>query len=59
MTCYTLKIRGGCDTYVKPDGKIGRGGKGALIQKDLSATLGTQQDQYVFVPKHKVVNPDE
>ena len=37
---YTLKIRGGREG----------GGKGALIQTDLSATLGTNQDQYMFVP---------
>lgn len=37
---YTLKIRGGCEG----------GGKGALIQKDKSATLGTSNDQYMFVP---------
>ncbi len=37
----TLKIRSGCEG----------GGKGALIQNDLSATLGTHNDQTVFVPK--------
>lgn len=36
---YTLKIRSGCDG----------GGKGALVQKDLSATLVTHQDQTLFV----------
>lgn len=36
---YTLKIRSGCDG----------GGKGALVQKDLSATLATHQDQTLFV----------
>lgn len=48
---YTLKIRGGCDTYLKPDGKTGTAGKGPLIQKELSATLGVTQDQYLFAPK--------
>ena len=47
---YTLKLRGGADTYIKRDGSIGTGGKGALIQIDKSATLGVTQDQYVFVP---------
>ena len=50
---YTLKIRGGCDTYMKPDGSIGTAGKGALIQVDISATLGASQDQYLFVPMEK------
>lgn len=37
---YTLKIRGGC----------AGGGKGALIQKDKSATLACGNDQTLFVP---------
>ena len=37
---YTLKIRSGCEG----------GGKGALIQTDKSATLSTQNDQYLFQP---------
>ena len=37
---YTLKIRGGC----------AGGGKGALVQEDLSATLATNQDQVLFCP---------
>ena len=37
----TLKIRAGCDG----------GGKGALIQHDLSATLGCHNDQTLFAPK--------
>ena len=36
----TLKIRSGCDG----------GGKGALTQIDLSATLATNNDQYLFQP---------
>ena len=40
-TPKTLKIRSGCEG----------GGKGALIQDDLSATLGTHNDQTVFVPR--------
>jgi DNA (cytosine-5)-methyltransferase 1 len=37
---YTLKIRSGCEG----------GGKGALIQNDMSATLSTLNDQYLFQP---------
>ena len=40
---YTLKIRSGCEG----------GGKGALVQKDKSATLATNNDQYLFQPKPK------
>ena len=36
---------------MKPDGKTGTAGKGPLIQKELSATLGVTQDQYLFAPK--------
>ena len=41
----TLKIRGGCevDSYGK------RAGKGALIQWELSGTLGVSQDQTLVV----------
>ena len=37
----TLKIRSGCEG----------GGKGALCQRDMSATLGCNNDQTLFVPK--------
>lgn len=37
---YTLKIRSGCEG----------GGKGALVQKDKSATLATNNDQYLSQP---------
>lgn len=40
-TPKTLKIRSGCEGS----------GKGALIQDDLSATLGCNNDQTLFVPK--------
>lgn len=40
-TAYTMKIRSGCEG----------GGKGALVQNDLSATLATHQDQTVFAPR--------
>ena len=43
---YTLKIRGG----VEVDSAGKSAGKGALIQTNLSATLGTSQDQYLFQP---------
>ncbi|MBQ2255423.1 MAG: DNA cytosine methyltransferase [Clostridia bacterium] len=37
---YTLKIRSGCEG----------GGKGALIQNNMSATLACNNDQYLFQP---------
>ena len=43
---YTLKIRSGCEG----------GGKGALVQEDLSATLATNNDQYLFQPVYSVEN---
>ena len=45
---YTLKIRSGCEG----------GGKGALIQTDRSATLATNNDQYLFQPvtEQKIIN---
>lgn len=46
VTAATLKIRGGgceVDSYGK------RAGKGALIQWELSGTLGVSQDQTLFV----------
>lgn len=45
----TLKIRAGCDG----------GGKGALIQHDLSATLGCHNDQTLFAPKAFGVGSDK
>jgi DNA (cytosine-5)-methyltransferase 1 len=42
---YTLKIRGGANTYIKSDGSIGTAGKGPLVQTELSGTLGVSQDQ--------------
>ena len=42
---YTLKVRGGC-----PVDRYGHSaGKGALIQTELSGTLGVSQDQTLFV----------
>lgn len=43
---YTMKIRSGCDG----------GGKGALVQEELSATLATHQDQTLFELKNTVLN---
>jgi hypothetical protein len=52
---YTLKIRGGVE--VDSAGKAA--GKGALIQTNLSATLGTSQDQELFEPKPVVYAVDQ
>lgn len=43
---YTLKIRSGCEG----------GGKGTLIQEDKSATLATNNDQYLFQPVNMVLD---
>lgn len=45
---YTLKIRGGCDTYKDWNGQTRGAGKGALVQTERSATLGIHQDQTLF-----------
>ena len=55
---YTLKIRGGRNGYMK-DGKLITAGKGALIQIEKSATLGTSQDQTVFVPIKSICLNDQ
>lgn len=46
-TPYTLKIRSGCEG----------GGKGALVQEDKSATLATNNDQYLFQPAVVLFEP--
>ena len=46
MTPVTLKIRSGCEG----------GGKGALVQENLSATLACNNDQYLFQPVYSVEN---
>lgn len=46
---YTLKIRSACDG----------GGKGALIQEDKSATLATNNDQYLFQPVPHLLLDDQ
>ena len=43
---YTVKIRSGCEG----------GGKGALVQKELSATLATHQNQTLFELRNMVLN---
>ena len=45
---YTLKIRGGKDTYIKRDGTKGTAGKGALVGDDCAFTLSCTQDQTLF-----------
>ena len=45
-----LKVRGGADTYMKDDGKVGTAGKGALIEEDVTFTLSAVQDQTMFQP---------
>ena len=55
---YTLKIRGGRNGYMK-DGKLITAGKGALIQIEKSATLGTLQDQTLFVPVKSICLNDQ
>lgn len=45
-----LKVRCGSDTYVKPDGKVGTAGKGALISEEVTFTVAATQDQTLFQP---------
>ena len=46
---YTMKIRSGCDG----------GGKGPLVQEELSATLVTHQDQTLFELRNTVLNDQD
>ena len=46
MKTYALKIRGGA--AVDKNGK--KAGKGPLVAEDISHTIGTAQDQYIFQP---------
>lgn len=48
MKSYVLKIRGGRGEYVKPDGKRGTGGRGALIESEVAFTVAATQDQTLF-----------
>lgn len=52
---YVVKTRCGSDTYVKPDGKIGTAGKGALIGEELSFTLSASSDQTLVQPDDYIV----
>ena len=45
-----FKIRGGADTYMKPDGSIGTAGKGLLTSDELAFTVAATQDQQLFQP---------
>lgn len=45
-----FKIRGGADTYMKHDGKVGTAGKGALTSNELAFTIAATQDQHVAQP---------
>ena len=46
---YTMKIRSGCDG----------GGKGPLVQEELSATLATHQEQTLFELRNTVLNDQD
>lgn len=45
---FTLKVRGGSETYKDWNGQTRGAGKGPLVQKDMSATLSVSQDQTLF-----------
>lgn len=46
-----LKVRGGADTYMKQDGKVGTAGKGALSSEEVTFTVAATQDQTLFQPQ--------
>ena len=52
---YLLKVRGGSDTYIKPDGKVGTAGKGGLVSEDVSFTIAATQDMTLIEPDRYVV----
>ncbi len=54
MNAAMLKIRGGKDTYLKPDGSIGSAGKGPLVSDDFAFTVSTTQDQTLFATPTKI-----
>ena len=55
VVAHVLKVRGGSNTWVDArDGKTKGAGKGALIGKDQSFTLGVSQDQTLFDKKMAV-----
>lgn len=53
---YTLKIRGGCETYQTWSGKTAKAGKGPLIQIEKSATIAVSQDQILFQPEKRRID---
>jgi hypothetical protein len=62
-----LKVRGGSETYMKHDGKVGTAGKGALASEEVTFTIAATQDQTLFAPEaaneygvgHQTVGGDE
>ena len=50
-----FKIRGGADTYMKHDGKVGTAGKGLLTSDELAFTVAATQDQQLFQPTTYIV----
>ena len=46
-----LKVRGGSETYMKHDGKVGTAGKGALASEEVTFTIAATQDQTLFAPE--------
>lgn len=56
-----LKVRGGSETYMKHDGKVGTAGKGALMSEEVTFTIAATQDQTLFAPvdfRHTEVGED-
>lgn len=43
-----LKVRGGANTYIKTNGKVGTAGKGPLQSEEVTFTLTATQDQTLF-----------
>ena len=43
-----FKIRGGGETYTKPDGKTGTAGKGLLMSDEAAFTVSVAQDQQLL-----------
>lgn len=53
-----FKIRGGADTYMKHDGKIGTAGKGLLMSDELAFTVAATQDQQLCQPSAYFIQDD-
>ena len=51
LPALAMKVRGGSDTYIKRDGKVGTAGKGALISEELAFTVASTQDQTLLAPE--------